>query len=326
MYDQYYNLKEMPFRLTPDPKYYFESKGHKCALAYLRYGLRSGEGFVVITGEAGTGKTTLANRLIELVVDESDILTGRVDTTQIGADDMLRMIAETIGVKTGRKGKARILVQVEQELVHRAKNGKRTLIIIDEAQNLCRESLEEIRMLSNYSYENSPIIQCFLLGQDELRTRLEAEDMKQLTQRILAAYHFLPLDHDETKEYIEHRLTLAGWCGKPNFSEAAYVAIREITGGIARNVNTFTDRVLMLGYLSESDNIDLDQINEVAKEWYMQGRASNGASGDTGSWDKPAGLKNSEQTKLESRVIELEKKVDGIIESFISQGNKFQKK
>ncbi|MFZ5594457.1 MAG: XrtA/PEP-CTERM system-associated ATPase [Pseudomonadota bacterium] len=265
MYESFYKLRDKPFQLSPDPRFFFGSRSHKRAMAYLRYGVNQGEGFIVVTGDIGTGKTTLMRALFADLAREN-VVAAQLVTTQLEADDMLRMVAASFGLAHEGVSKAALLKNLEVFLTARAREGKRVLLVVDEAQNIPPRSLEELRMLSNFQAGEKALLQSFLLGQEEFRHVLQSDGLEQLRQRVIAAYHLNPLDADETRAYIEHRLRMAGWTSDPAFSEGAYTAIHETTGGIPRRINTFCDRLLLYGFLEEIHTIDEKAVAAVADE------------------------------------------------------------
>ncbi len=250
MYETYYGLSAKPFQLRPDPHFYFGSKGHKRAMAYLEYGLSQGEGFIVITGEVGAGKTTLVRNLFNRL-PKDQIVAAHIVNTHLEADDTLRMAVSGFGLPTEGAGKAELLARLERFLRTCDQQGKRALLVVDEAQNLNPRTVEELRMLSNFQTDRKCLLQTFLLGQPEFRATLHSPGMQQLRQRVIATYHLGPMDAQETRGYIEHRLQTVGWKGTPSFSDDAHEAIYAYSGGIPRKVNTLMDRVLLMGYLEE---------------------------------------------------------------------------
>ena len=264
MYESFYHLQAKPFQLSPDPRFFFSSRGHRRAMSYLVYGVHQGEGFIVITGEIGSGKTMLANTLASKLSSGSLVL-AQIVSTQLKADDMVRMVAAAFGVPQD-SSKAVILSRVEQFLLVCHKHGKRALMIVDEAQNLPASSVEELRMLSNYVSAAKPLLQTFLLGQPEFRRTLQGPDMEQIRQRIIASCHLGPLDRTETEAYIVHRLQTVGWRGDPSFSEDAFDAIYQYTGGIPRKINILCDRLLLLGRLDELHAFSGSEVATVIEE------------------------------------------------------------
>lgn len=249
MYEAFYHLRTKPFLLSPDPRFFFSSRGHRRAVAYLVYGAHQGEGFIVITGEIGAGKTMLVARLAQMLARQNLVL-GQVVSTRLGPDDLVRMVAAAFGLPQ-HDSKAVLLDRLGQFLLACNQQGKRALLIVDEAQNLPSMSVEELRMLSNFVQGNRPLLQTFLLGQPEFRRTLQGPDMEQLRQRVLAAYHLGPLDQAETEAYILHRLRTAGWSGDPSFSPDAFPLIHEYTGGIPRRINILCDRLMLMGCLDQ---------------------------------------------------------------------------
>lgn len=265
MYEKFYNLSARPFQLTPDPKFFYASRSHKRAIAYLLYGVKQGEGFIVVTGNVGTGKTTLVQHLLQLLSNE-DVVAAQIVSTQIQEDDLLRMVASSFGIPFEGNDKATILKRLETFFLGCHNEGKRALLIIDEAQNLPKRSIEELRMLSNFQKNGRSLVQSFLLGQKEFRVTMRSPGFEQLRQRVIAAYHLRPLDVEETKGYIKYRLEKVGWKHDPHFSENAFAGIQEFTDGIPRRINMFCDRLMLYAYLEELHKIDVRTIRNVAKD------------------------------------------------------------
>ena len=282
MYDAFYNLKKKPFQLNPDPEFFFNSAVHRRALAYLRYGLAQGEGFVVVTGVPGTGKTMLVKELFETLRNES-IVAGLMVTSQVGAEDTLRIVAATFGLSYDGDAKAVLLKNLENFFKAKAREGKRVLLVVDEAQNLPLQSLEELRMLLNFELDGRSIFQVFLMGQEELRATLQSNKMEQVRQRVAATYHLRPLEQDEAKDYILHRLSTAGWNQDPRFSDEAFEDIHRYTRGIPRVINTLCDRLLLYGYLEELHDIGLEAVKVVIDEIQQDAaKSSKGAHPESG--------------------------------------------
>jgi general secretion pathway protein A len=265
MYEAYYGLKVKPFQLNPDPSFYFDSKQHRRAKAYLEYGLHQNEGFIVVTGEIGAGKTTIVRGLLD-TLDKDKVVAAQIVSTQLDADDILRMVAAAFGVRFKDMAKADIILTLEAFLVDVTRRGKRCLLIIDEAQNLTPRAVEELRMLSNFQFESHALLQSFLVGQPEFRAIMLSSQMEQLRQRVIAACHIGPINADETREYINHRLVCAGSKGEPQFDDAAYEAIYRASGGIPRRINALCDRLLLLGFLSDRKSFGQSEVDEVVSE------------------------------------------------------------
>ena len=265
MYESYYGLTKKPFQLNPDPSFYFGSRQHRRAMAYLEYGLHQNEGFIVITGEVGAGKTTLVRNIFSKL-DPEQVVAANLVSTQLGADDTLRMVASAFGIPTKDSDKSNVLLSLEAFLVSVAKQGKRCLLVVDEAQNLTPRAVEELRMLSNFQLETHALLQSFLIGQPEFRHILQSPQMQQLRQRVIAACHIGPMDAEETQGYIEHRLKCVGWKDSPQFEPSAFLAIFEASGGIPRRINAVCDRLLLSGFLSEKRVFSRADVEEVAGE------------------------------------------------------------
>ncbi len=269
MYESFYGLTNKPFQLNPDPSFYFGSKQHRRAKAYLDYGVSRNEGFIVITGEIGAGKTTLLRALID-GLHGSNVVVGHLVTTQLGAEDTLRMVGASFGFKVKDVPKSELLITLEAFLISQTSKGKRCLLIVDEAQNLTARAVEELRMLSNFQFGNQALMQSFLVGQPEFREILQRPEMEQFRQRVAATCHIGPLDLDETQHYIEHRLKCAGSTGKPSFEAAAFEAIFKASGGIPRRINSVCDRLLLAGFLGGKQHLEATDVNEVVKEFAQE--------------------------------------------------------
>ena len=254
MYESKFGLSAPPFQLNPDPAFYFDSRGHSNALSYLKFGVHQGEGFIVVTGEIGAGKTTLVRTLLESV-NSDEVAAAQVLNTQLESGELLQAILTAFGVASPAGSKAQLLASLEAFLTSVAAEGRRALLIVDEAQNLGREAIEELRMLSNFQLGNHALLQSFLIGQPELRKQLESPAMEQLRQRVIASCHLGPLDPQETRAYIEHRLRHVGWVGQPSFDDAAFEAIHQWTGGIPRRINLLCNRLLLASFLSDAEQI-----------------------------------------------------------------------
>ena len=269
MYESFYGLSNKPFQLNPDPSFYFGSKQHRRAKAYLDYGVSRNEGFIVITGEIGAGKTTLLRALIE-GLHGSNVVVGHLVTTQLGAEDTLRMVGASFGFKVKDVPKSELLITLEAFLISQTSKGKRCLLIVDEAQNLTPKAVEELRMLSNFQFGNQALMQSFLVGQPEFREILQRPEMEQFRQRVAATCHIGPMDLDETQHYIEHRLKCAGSTGKPSFEPAAFEAIFKASGGIPRRINSLCDRLLLAGFLAGKTHLEVTDVNEVVREFAQE--------------------------------------------------------
>ena len=265
MYREFFNLSGKPFQLSPDARFFFPSKEHKRALSFLQYGLSQADGFIVVTGDVGTGKSTLVQALLS-DLDADEMHVANLVTTQLGADDTLMLVAMNFGLKLETDSKAHILKDLEALFVKIRNDGQRALLIVDEAQNLPPKSVEELRMLSNFQLDGKPLLQIFLLGQEEFRDTLLSEGFEQLRQRVIATYHLNPLSEDETRTYIEHRLGRVNWDNNPVFESDAFSEIFFYTEGVPRRINNLCDRLLLFCYLEEQRSISGQTVSAVADE------------------------------------------------------------
>ena len=272
MYEEFYGFSERPFQLTPDPAFYFESVSHKKALSYLGYGLNQGEGFIVITGEVGSGKSTLVAHLKEKLDDER-MTVGEVVTSALDGEEMIHVAARSFGLDVDGGDKATALAAIELFLHEEARHGRRSLLIVDEAQNLSIGALEELRMLSNFQLGSHPLLQTLLLGQPEFKQLLaHSDELEQLRQRVIAAHHLEPMQPGEIEPYVTHRLRHVGWDGKPELANGLWVRLHKATGGIPRKINQVMTRLLLAGAVEEESVLDTDMLDAVVEE--MIGDAS----------------------------------------------------
>jgi putative secretion ATPase (PEP-CTERM system associated) len=269
MYETHYGLRAAPFQLSPDPAFYFASRGHDKALAYLRYGVQQAEGFVVVTGEVGAGKTTLVRALLA-EIDPACVVAAQLTNTLLDEHGLLQAILVAFGVPAPAQGKAALLATMEAFLTGLAAEGRRALLVVDEAQNLPIPALEELRMLSNFQLGHLGLMQSFLVGQPELRQKLQGPAMEQLRQRILASYHLGPMEAPETAAYVLHRMRCAGSQGRPVWTSEALAAVHAHTGGIPRRVNSLCNRVLLAAFLGAFDSISRARVEETAREWRQE--------------------------------------------------------
>lgn len=269
MYEDFYGLSGKPFQLTPDPEFYFPSITHRKALSYLQYGLAQGEGFVVITGEVGAGKSTLVAHLMSSVNPE-ELTIAQVVTSKLDEDEIILVVAQNFGLDIEDMDKATALGAIEGMLHEEARAGRRCLLVVDESQNLSIEALEELRMLSNFQLGSHPLLQTLLLGQPEFRVTLQTSDeLEQLRQRVIAAHHLEPMEQDEVQAYIEHRLNHVGWNGHPAWDQRVFAELYVASGGIPRRVNQIANRLMLLGAVEERTRIDAAMLHAVVNE--MQG-------------------------------------------------------
>jgi len=278
MYDEHYGLSGRPFQLTPDPRFWFDTVTHKKAMAYLGYGLAQGEGFIVITGEVGAGKTTLVGHLMA-TIDRERLLAIRIASTQIEPDDLLRMVANGLDIDSDGMTKSQLLAAIERGLHATARAGRRTLLVVDEAQALNIAALEELRLLSNLQAGGHALLQIFLLGQPEFRERLQGTGrLEQLRQRVIAMHHLEPMGPEEVEPYMFHRLMLVGWRGKPRFTADAFDALYRGSDGVPRRLNQLAGRVMLHGAIEQLDTIDACVVETVLADAVSDTPAADGNS------------------------------------------------
>jgi general secretion pathway protein A len=273
MYEAFYGLSSKPFQLNPDPSFYFSSKQHRRAKAYLDYGVMRNEGFIVITGEIGAGKTTIVRGLLDSL-NRSNVVAGHLVSTQLDAEDTLRMVAAAFGVRAKDIPKSELLMTLEAFFIGQVSQGKRCLLVVDEAQNLTARAVEELRMLSNFQFGKQSLLQSFLVGQPEFRDILQRPEMEQFRQRVTATCHIGPLDADETRQYIEHRLKCAGATDKPSFDDAVFEQVHNASRGIPRRINAICDRLLLLGFMAGKSHLVVEDVAEVVKEFAEESKPS----------------------------------------------------
>ena len=266
MFYDFYGLTGKPFQLTPDPAFYFRSITHRKALSYLGYGLAQGEGFIVITGEVGAGKSTLVAHLMG-TIDPQRLTVGQIVTSKLDEEEIVHVVAQCFGLDIEGHDKASALGAIEGFLHEQARSGRRCLLVVDESQNLSVTALEELRMLSNFQLGSHPLLQTLLLGQPEFRVTLQSSpDLEQLRQRVIAAHHLEPMEKSEIEPYIVHRLEKVGWDGNPAFDQRVFTELYEASGGIPRRINQIANRLMLLGAVEERTRIDSAMLKSVLDE------------------------------------------------------------
>ncbi len=316
MYEAYYQLRDKPFQLNPDPRFFYGSRGHKRAFSYLEYGLSLGEGFIIITGDVGAGKTMLVKHLLKKL-ERGHYLVANLVSTQLDADDMLRSVSAAFGLDYEHLSKAALLNNLQTFLRDTLRQGRRALLIVDEAQNLSAKAVEELRMLSNFQEGEKSLLQSFLLGQPEFRDTLQGPEMQQLRQRVIASYHLGPMDRDETMGYILHRLKTVGWDGNPAFTEDAFDAIHAFSGGVPRRINTLCDRLLLFGFLEERNQFDARAVQEVIADLKQEVHHQNAPPRQTPSpatsAAAPMAVNVALPVELEERITQIERGLTRLI-------------
>ena len=271
MFDDFYGLTGRPFQLTPDPTFYFESLTHRKALSYLSYGLAQSEGFVVITGEVGAGKSTLVAHLMA-TIDPARLTAAQIVTSKLDGEELVHVVAQAFGLIVEGHDKASALGAIEAFLHDEARAGRRCLLVVDESQNLAIDALEELRMLSNFQLGAHPLLQTLLLGQPEFRDTIqEHPQLEQLRQRVIAAHHLDAMELGEVQPYIEHRLKCVGWNGNPKFDQRVFTELFEASGGVPRRINQICNRLMMLGAVDQRNRIDGAMLSGVLEELELDG-------------------------------------------------------
>jgi len=265
MYEDFYGFKELPFNVTPDPKFLYRSNGHKEALAYITYGVFQRKGFICLTGEVGVGKTTIINAFIDLFQPSLDV--AFVYSTRFPFDQLLYLICEDFGLEVEGMNKAQMLNRLSRFLIEQYNKNRNTVLIIDEAHNLSPEVLEELRMLSNLETRSMKLLQIMLVGQPELEEILDLKQMRQLKQRIPGLYRISILSKADVARYIDYRIKVAGrGNGVPKFTSGSIEEIYHYSRGIPRLINVLCDRVLLVGYVSNTRNIDGNIVRESIRD------------------------------------------------------------
>ena len=271
MFDDFYGFHGRPFQLTPDPAFYFESLTHRKALSYLGYGLAQGEGFIVITGEVGAGKSTLVAHLMA-TIDRQRLTAAQIVTSRLDGEEMVHVVAQAFGLHVPGHDKAAALGNIEAFLHDEARAGRRCLLVVDESQNLAIDALEELRMLSNFQLGSHPLLQILLLGQPEFRENLQGHpQLEQLRQRVIAAHHLDPMEPGEVEPYILHRLKLVGWNGNPAFDARVFAELYTASAGVPRRINQIVNRLLILGAVEQRQRIDGVMLAQVLAELTADG-------------------------------------------------------
>ena len=301
-YLEHFNLKEQPFRLTPDPDFVYWSKQHARAKAYMESTIWLADGFVVITGDIGSGKTTLLQSFLTEI--EDDVVFAVVSQTQLTPTQFLQAVLTEFGFKPFNKRKVELLDMLNMYLIEQYSNGKKVVLIVDEAQNLNRKVLEEIRMMSGIETHKEKVLRIILAGQPELKDTLESPRLEQLVQRIRLRFHIGPLNRKEMQEYIDHRLAVAGREPNDLFEEDAFDVIHRYSGGVPRLINTLCDTALLCAFADEKPSVGLDDVMSAVKELNWEEHESN-----TGLYDKLRQVSMS--TPRDTKVTQIEVRAEG---------------
>ena len=265
MYEQYYHLKERAFNLTPDPRFLYFTERHCEALANLVYGIRERKGFLVLSGEVGTGKTTLINALLD-TLERANVLSALIFNPLLSVSEFFEYLMNEFNLKAPGRSKSQILMTLNSLLLERYRMGQVTVLIVDEAQNLSSELLEEIRLLTNLETATEKLLQIVLVGQPELSLKLNSPDLRQLKQRISLRCSLDPLSMFETKEYINTRMEIAGLPNQQLFADATIAEIFRSSMGIPRLINTICDNALLTGYACDAETVGIEIIREVCED------------------------------------------------------------
>jgi len=264
VYLEFYGLKQSPFDITPNPRFLFHSTKHQEAFNHLLYGIRERKGFVQLTGEVGAGKTTLCRALLEQL--DGHFSTALILNPVLSGDELMKAIATEYGLDVKGKDRLETMATIRDYLLRQTLAGKETVLIVDEAQNLTEELLEQVRLISNIETDDRKLLQIVLMGQPELRERLNSHKLRQLRQRITVRYHLNPLSRAEVGQYIRHRLALAGSQGKPTFTAPAVWRVYKYSKGIPRLVNALCDKALLAGFVERSHRINYRLVGRAIRE------------------------------------------------------------
>jgi general secretion pathway protein A len=270
MYEEFYGLSASPFNITPDPRYLFFSRQHREAFEHILFGVNQRKGFIQITGEVGTGKTTLCRAVLEQL--QEGYATALILNPVMTGIQLLRSILREYGLDDRGNDRVRLVGRLNEFLLGRSRAGDDVVLFIDEAQDMSDDLLEQVRLLSNLETDDRKLVQIVLIGQPELRARLDRKGLRQLRQRITVRYHLGPISRQETESYILHRLQVAGSNGRPTFSPAAIGAIHRHAGGVPRIINAVCDKAMLAGYVDGRDHLGWRQIRRAIRDLKGAGR------------------------------------------------------
>jgi len=316
MYEEFFNLRMKPFDLLPDPRFIYLSKSHKKALTYLDYGIRERSGFILLTGEVGSGKTTLIRDLLDKRYEH--VVLSKIFNTRVTSEQLLAMINDDFGLAVQGKDKVTLIRDLNGFLITQYANGNQPILIIDEAQNLSAELLEEVRMLSNLEASNSKLLQIILVGQPELRTILATPELRQLRQRININCHLQALSRSEIVEYIERRLGVAGNSAAVHFSTDSLDAIFRYSRGIPRLVNIICDFLMLSAFAEETTSLTLEMVNEVIGDLDFENYYwTSDAETDVQSSEQNTG-ESQPSSKLQNMLADISRRIESIEQSIVA--------
>jgi general secretion pathway protein A len=264
MYNQYYGFRESPFNITPDPRFLFFSDRHREAYNHILFGIRERKGFIQVTGEVGAGKTTLCRALLDEL--GSGYITALILNPCLNPTQLLRTILTELGLQPGRADRVACLEMLNRFLLEQLEAGRDVVLLIDEAQDLAPELLEQVRLLSNLETDQRKLLQIVLIGQPELREKLNDRGLRQLRQRITVRYHLTPLSRQEVERYVQHRLEVVGANGRPSFTPWAIRSVFRYSGGIPRLINAVCDKALLAGFVEGTDLLTWRQVRRAIRE------------------------------------------------------------
>lgn len=328
--EEFYGLNSAPFRLTPDPRFFVGTSVHRKALNYLNFGLEQGEGFIVITGEIGAGKSLVIEHMLAQV-DQSRIVARTLVTSAVEADEALKLVVSAFELDVEERQKAAALEAFSTFLRRQHSAGRRVLLIVDEAQNIPKKTIEEFRMLTNFQVDGRSVFQIFLVGQPQFRDILMDPDLEQLRQRVVASFHMQQLSFDDTRQYIEQRLSLVGWSGRPSLTPDALRAIHQASGGLPRRINQICSRLLLFGALEELEELDEATVAEVLDDLRGEltdsaggrgGRAAPRGNGQVRSDAAPADEARAEETADSRKLDGVERRLEQLLQRYFVGSNR----
>jgi general secretion pathway protein A len=325
MYTTFFGFKHKPFQLTPDPEFLYLSRAHKKAMTYLKYGIADNSGFILLTGEIGTGKTTVLRSMIKDI--PQDVKLARINNTKVNSEQLISMISEDFGLDVKGLDKTRLLSNLSDFLISQYAQGGRSMIIIDEAQNLSSDLLEEIRLLSNLETDKSKLLQIILVGQPELNIKLGSPKLEQLRQRMTVCTHISPLTRNEIGSYIKYRLKVAGNEEALVFEEGVMDAIYSFSKGIPRLINILCDFTLLTAFTDEKKTIDMALINEVINDLIDESPETKAASAISEEGMSPDKYSESEDalSSIHLRLQNLESAVNEIKKSKNTDNDRYKR-